>query len=237
MTDRDFRDRLSYLHSLKFAFCQACQDDAYLARDRCTGTRLVLRRALVVAAVSALPGDDFAAIPVVYTAPGRPIAIEARSIVRVGAQPRRAEPWRDLAALQDHLLHHHVAIFTAGEYSELLEQRLGPIDLVITLDWSMWGLVTRMAPALRSPRSLLLAEAPEIERALLVDRACVVADLLNGGWGDPSYRAPGSANALQICASVLAQLLVPARGEPAAGSTVLDALLAVHGPRPAERCD
>ena len=230
--DVSFRDRGSYLHSLKHPFCQECQDAVYLARDPGTGESRPLRTALFAVAIGTASGGlDFAAIPVRYTVPRAPLAVETRRVVRVARSPT-PEPWRDLLPLGDCIRDHALSVCSAEVWCDGVAERVGMPDVLITLDWSMAALAVRVAPVLRRVHRLLISEVHDLGDILGIVPACLIDDVVHRQFEDMCCGPSGGpATALELCARSLGPFLDRARWEPSAEHTALDVLLERHGPR------
>ena len=103
-----FRDRPAYSEFFRSGLCQDCQDCAFLSFDETGDISHAVRRGLVVG--SQVSAGAVAALPFLFTRPGRPIAWEARHCVLVGPEGSPCDPWGDFEPLAELLAEHQIRV-------------------------------------------------------------------------------------------------------------------------------
>ena len=213
-----FRDRPAYSEFFRSGLCQDCQDCAFLSFDETGDISHAVRRGLVVG--SQMSAGAVAALPFLFTRPGRPIAWEARHCVLVGPEGSPCDPWGDFEPLAELLAEHQIRVHeTDAADDPAVSECLGVPALVLGPDRRV---LDTCATA--------LAIAAEPPRVCLVDAIA---------WGDvfgaplnPLHRfalragltswRECDAGPLRRCAWLAAALALPM---PGAGETVMDAVL------------
>ena len=215
-----FRDRAAYREFFRSGLCQDCQDRVFLSFDETGGVSIAVQRGLVVGAQAS--AGAVAALPFVFTSPGRPIAWEARHCVLVGPEGAPCDPWGDLEALDDVLADHQIRVHEADAGNDpTVAECMGAPALVLGPDRAV---LNACAAALALPGG---------EHRVALGDAFAWADLCGSPLnplhrfalraGFTSWREP-EAGALRRCAWLAAALALPVP-EADQAHTVLDAVL------------
>ena len=216
-----FRNRLSYLESHISGLCQACQDSFFIATvDDGTPKQYALRRGAVVACAD--PGE-LAIFPFVFTAPCRPLAWEARYIVRVvPVLSPPVDPYAELHAMRDVLREHQTRVLSVGAFDHpCLSERFGACELLVGLDAVSLVRAATLCRALGTASHAPIAAAFQRRYgAPVASLGRVMASLgLDGCRSEPLV--PAQAGALRLCAWMGALLADPSPSVPALFPDVL----------------
>ena len=214
-----FRSRGDYQEYFRSGLCQDCQDRTFLSFDAAAGVSHAVRRGLVVGAQPS--AGAVAALPFVYTVPGRRMAWEARHCVLVGPEGSPCDPWGDLEPLADVLADHQIRVHEADEPSDPgVAEILGAPVLVLGPDCDVIDACASALPLPADSRRVALGDA------LPWDELCGSAlnplhrFALRAGF--TTWREPDAA-ALRCCAWLAAALaLLPGSKQ---NERVLDAVL------------
>ena len=215
-----FRDRAAYREFFRSGLCQDCQDRTFLSFDAASGVSHVLRRGLVVGAQAS--AGAVAALPFVFTSPGRPIAWEARHCVLVGPEGAPCDPWGDLEALADVLADHQIRVHEADTVTDPhVAECLGAPALVLGPDRAeLDACVDALGLRDDSPR-IPLGDVFDWTGRCGYRLTPLHRFALRAGF--TSWREP-EAGALRRCAWLAAALALPVP-EANQADTVLDAVL------------
>ena len=224
-----FRDRPAYREFFRSGLCQDCQDRVFLSFDETNDSSHAVRRGLV--AGSQVSAGAVAALPFLFTRPGRPIAWEPRHCVLVGPEGSPCDPWGDLEPMADLLIEHQIRVHEADAADDpAVSECLGVPAVVLAPDRVVLDVCT-----------VALGISDEVLRVVLADAfpwtdLCGVAltplprFALRAGFSPWRER---DAGALRRCAWLGAALALPVP-RFTAGATVMDAVLSACTHPPSE---
>ena len=215
-----FRDRPAYREFFRCGLCQDCQDRVFLSCDDVDGVSHAVRRGLVVdAQVSA---GAVAALPFLFTCPGRPVAWEARHCVLLGPEGAACDPWGDFESMSNVFADHQIRIHEIDALGDPgVAECLGAPDVVIGSDRD---LLDACAVAFALPADAY--RLPLGDAFAWAEFCGFPLNPLHGfalRAGFTSWREP-DAGALRRCAWLAAALVLP-MPETDRDDTVLDAVL------------
>lgn len=206
-----FRDRLSYSEFHISGLCQGCQDDFFIAEDDLGGpVRYALRRGAVAASVEREGVSEVAVIPFTFTVPRRPVAWEARYVLRMRSVPGPlADPLDELCAMECPLAGHQIRVRSVDSLDHPLPTLWhGRCELAIGLDTSALDRVAVLCPALAgAARASIAVPFQRRYGTPVASLGDVVAKLRL----DSPHPAP---SALRMCSWIAALLAGPSPSAP-----------------------
>ena len=215
-----FRCRAAYQEFFRSGLCQDCFDRTSLSFDAASGVLHVLRRGLVVGAQPS--AGAVAALPFVFTGPGRPVAWEARHCVFVGPEGAPCDPWGDLEPLADVLADHQIRVHEADAATDPgVAECVGSPALVLAPDVDVLDACEAVFERPDDTRRVALDDVFDWAEHV----GCPLTPLhrlaLRAGF--TTWREPDAA-ALRRCAWLAAALALPLPGSDQ-DESVLDAVL------------